>query len=408
MNLEDQLRRPNLSLDPFFYVDSDNLKENINFINDKGIINLFLIPNENGYKLKDLTFLEEVPQIKSLKMAACRDIENFESLSRLEYLEEIVFESPKKVKVDLSNLKSLKKLGFKYGPKITGYQHLRKLEWIGVDNPNENFLNNDIFSHFTMLKEFHCGRGAPGNLEFLSNQTQLDHLVLDRMKSFDLTGIEKLKPCLKTFKLISSKKVENIDLISRLENLEHLILSNSVPLESAEVIKDLKKLKALTVRESSFFINGDLRSIKHLRDNLEHFAVKNKKHYFYETEQIDDLSLIEKGKVLPQQDEIKKRKQVALNAIKKSFGTSDAEYDVDLFIKHHLEEIESDYWVKHLKTEKPKAEQVLDLLVLESSWGNEDDSIENFDFTLPEGATNYMICVSFDENGKVEDISMES
>lgn len=111
---------------------------------------------------------------------------------------------------------------------------------------------------------------------------------------------------------------------------------------------------------------------------------------------------------MSQQEEIEKRKQVALDAIKKSFGTPEAEYDVDLFIKHHLEEIESEYWVKHLKTKKPKAEQVLDLLVLDSCWGDEDESMENFDFTLPEEATNYMICVSFDENGKVEDISMES
>ena len=111
---------------------------------------------------------------------------------------------------------------------------------------------------------------------------------------------------------------------------------------------------------------------------------------------------------MSQKEEIEKRKRVALYAIKESFGTPEAEYDVDLFIRHHLEEIESEYWVKHLKTEKPKAEQVLDLFVLDSYLGDEDGNMENFDFTLPEEVTNYMICVSFDENGKVEDISMES
>ncbi len=107
-------------------------------------------------------------------------------------------------------------------------------------------------------------------------------------------------------------------------------------------------------------------------------------------------------------EEIEKRKVEGLNAIKKAFRTEQGEDSVDLFVDHHLEEIESSYWEKHLNCEQPKGNKVLDILVLKSHWGDEEDGIENFDFTLPEEITNYVICVSFDEDGEIDYISMES
>ena len=62
------------------------------------------------------------------------------------------------------------------------------------------------------------------------------------------------------------------------------------------------------------------------------------------------------------------------------------------------------YWEKHLSTEIPSSEQVIGLLVLRSKWENE----EVYDFTLPDDVTDYVVSVSFDEDGKIEDIEMES
>jgi Protein of unknown function (DUF2004) len=107
------------------------------------------------------------------------------------------------------------------------------------------------------------------------------------------------------------------------------------------------------------------------------------------------------------QKEIEKREQAAIAAIRSAFSTEDDEYGVSLFVEHHLEEIEGEYWQKHLDTANPEAVRVLDMLVLQSHWGG-DYEIETFDFTLPENVTDYVISVRFDESGHVEDISMES
>jgi len=105
--------------------------------------------------------------------------------------------------------------------------------------------------------------------------------------------------------------------------------------------------------------------------------------------------------------ELKKRTQAALAAIKSAYGTEDDEHGGTLFITHHLEEIESEYWEKHFKTATPSPIQIIDSLVICSQF-EEGEDFDMIDLTLPDDVTNYLICVSFDQDGAVEDISMES
>lgn len=106
-------------------------------------------------------------------------------------------------------------------------------------------------------------------------------------------------------------------------------------------------------------------------------------------------------------DEIKRREASARAAIKRAFGTPDDEFGATLFVEQHLEELDTNYWKKHLSSETPDPRLILDLLELRSHWGG-DDEIDTFDFTLPEQVTNYVISVKFDEAGDVSGITMES
>lgn len=108
-------------------------------------------------------------------------------------------------------------------------------------------------------------------------------------------------------------------------------------------------------------------------------------------------------------DEIERRQKAALAAIKRAFGTEEEdEYGATLFVTHHLNEIEESYWQKRLGTANPAPSRVLEILELRSHWGEEEDGIDTFDFTLPGGVTDYVISVRFDETGSVEEITMES
>lgn len=94
----------------------------------------------------------------------------------------------------------------------------------------------------------------------------------------------------------------------------------------------------------------------------------------------------------------------ALDGIRKSSGTEQGEYGIDEFVSHHLDELPKSYWEKHLGTARPSHEQVIGLLILREKW----DDQEVYDFTLPDEVTNYVVSVSFDQDGAIDDIVMES
>lgn len=82
---------------------------------------------------------------------------------------------------------------------------------------------------------------------------------------------------------------------------------------------------------------------------------------------------------------------------------------INEFATHHIEEVETSYWLKHCGTSKPTVEQVLAILVLRDHWGGDDEDDRTcYDFTLPDDATNYVIAVRFTDAGEINYISMES
>jgi hypothetical protein len=103
------------------------------------------------------------------------------------------------------------------------------------------------------------------------------------------------------------------------------------------------------------------------------------------------------------------RQAAALRAIISLYGKPGGEYGPTLFVSHHLAEIEPEYWQRTLGTNQPEPDQILNALVLIDSWSSEDDEdVDIFDFSLPEAITNYLLSVRFQDDGQVQDVSMES
>ena len=79
-----------------------------------------------------------------------------------------------------------------------------------------------------------------------------------------------------------------------------------------------------------------------------------------------------------------------------------------LFVEHHVDELETDYFSRMCGTSTPDATQMLDSLILLRSWSFEDDgNIDVFDFSLPENVTDCVLSVRF-SGDKVEDVTMDS
>ena len=106
--------------------------------------------------------------------------------------------------------------------------------------------------------------------------------------------------------------------------------------------------------------------------------------------------------------ELIRRRQVALEAIQDAVGTEVGEFSADLFVSHHLEEIDAAYWLERLGTAKPDSKQILGLLILLSDSGEEEGEFKQLDFTLPGDVSNYILSVQFDDSGNIDEICMES
>lgn len=108
-------------------------------------------------------------------------------------------------------------------------------------------------------------------------------------------------------------------------------------------------------------------------------------------------------------NKLARRTQVALEAIQSSAGTEAGKFGADLYVSHHLAEIDSVYWLERLGTAKPDPRQILGLLIpISDSDKREDEDFETLDFTLPGDVSNYILSVQFDDSENVYEICMES
>ena len=103
------------------------------------------------------------------------------------------------------------------------------------------------------------------------------------------------------------------------------------------------------------------------------------------------------------------RESLARDAIYRAYEEDHERISVALFVEHHLTEIESEYWVEYFGATNPDPRLILETLVLQTDVeDDEEEDADMLDFTLPGDATNYLICVRFDESGDVAGVSMES
>lgn len=99
------------------------------------------------------------------------------------------------------------------------------------------------------------------------------------------------------------------------------------------------------------------------------------------------------------------RETKARLAIHKSLNQIDHGIVSSLFVKYHVNELDSGYWLEHLGTATPNAKEIIDLLELCPSC-SENDQV--YEFTLPGNISEHQICVHFDVHGEVDDISIVS
>lgn len=106
--------------------------------------------------------------------------------------------------------------------------------------------------------------------------------------------------------------------------------------------------------------------------------------------------------------DLKQKEALARKEIAARYGQPEGEYGPTLFVSHHLEEVDAEYWVDVYDTEMPEPTQIFDTLILKDAWSfNDDGVIDVLDFSLPNGITDYVLSVRF-AGMEIIGIDMES
>ncbi|MDB5150141.1 MAG: hypothetical protein JWQ57_4161 [Mucilaginibacter sp.] len=258
----------------FFAINSNNLHDDIKFIKENKIKNIELNDNkgwqlDNIYPLIELDFVEGL-YIHTGNMDLSK-ISHFKNLQLLSISED-------NYNIDLSSLKKLTFLSLKYQRNLSGLDFLLNLEKLNLIKADAQFFNIKQFDCWPKLRFLQLlSPKLPNNLSFLTNCKKLKHFEMHYCRTmFSIRDLSCVKDTLEELSISNCKKVEGLEVLSELKNLKRLSFVDSVPLNDISFTKRLTKLEILVVIGSSFFKNGNIKSLK---GKIKYISIDNKKHY---------------------------------------------------------------------------------------------------------------------------------
>jgi hypothetical protein len=259
----------------YFYINSDRLEEDIQWILANKIENIRL-SQYDGYKLKTIEPIFRLKNIKSL-VIFLQGVD-LSKLSELHELEELAI-GELNHNIDVSNLANLQDVYLLYHKNIKGLNTLRALRRLIVVKADTAFFSDRIFSFWGKLEDLTLlSPRIPSNLSFLRNLKSLKEFEINSSRSkFDASDLSFVKDSLEVLKIGSCKNIEGLETtLPKLVNLKWFTLTDSTTLKSTNFINYLPKLQTLIVLGSSYFEDGNLINLK---GRLTHVSIDDKKHY---------------------------------------------------------------------------------------------------------------------------------
>lgn len=392
-----------LNGDKYLCVENKYIVEYIQHFNETNEYFGVVVNSCKGYKTEDISFVKQLTNLRGLILANDNtDTSVINALASLQYLSVAKVNSP----LDFSLLPLLEVYRGDWSKNLVNLgksTSLRELCLYGFKPKTADLTDLNALSQ---LKSLEFVQGNISTLAGIEQLVVLEFLELCHQRYLtDLSALINGPVRLNKIRFESCKKITSYAAIAGCINLTALSIEKSAAIDDVSFIHELKQLKDF------LFINTPME--KSLYEQLHTpslLRVVNTKAdcvFDYLTKPATDtLSMVQEIKDNTEftQADIKSLTAAALAAIKAIFGTEQDEYGATAFVQHHLEQLEPSYWKKHLGIETPEPAEVLNCLELVSHWDN--DTV--FDFSLPESVSDYVISVRFDEDGKPEDISMES
>ena len=270
--------------DFFFFINSNSLNEDIAFIEKNKITNVCLSQYE-GYLIKNILPVINLKFLKKLKVFV-NEID-FCGLNYITSLEELSIGEEYDT-LEFNNLSKLRSLYLVNG-RFTGLQTLKGLKELTIINGNAaaftvtNFMENSPIESLSIYT-------TKGQIDFsflvrLNNIKKIDFYNVKA--KVDIRLFNSFAETLEELKFEKCKELEHLeDCIVKFNSLKYLSLIDSVPLSNSEFVFALQGLEILVVLGTSFFIDGNISSLKSV---LRHVSIDDKKNYSIKNKQLPKI-----------------------------------------------------------------------------------------------------------------------
>lgn len=245
--------------------------------NIKGII----ISHDKGFRNINVDFLKKYNFIENLiiQYYGNIDLTGIHSLSNLKRMALNIIANDNQP-IDFTCFPYIETCMFDWRPKAKSIFNCKTLKYLRINK----FKKDDVgdfkeLSNLEVLKITSSSIKTLKGAEMLNINT-LGLYYLNNLES--LANIESLANTLKELDIQTCKKINSINEVTSLVNLEKLGLNNCGDIESIKPISNLEKLKRFEFWESTNILDGDIKPCLSLKE----VAFQNRKHYTHTNEEI--------------------------------------------------------------------------------------------------------------------------
>lgn len=260
----------------FVSIESDRLQDYLEFFNglDRKRFGIHL-SKIHGYKLAHLEFLESVPGLRALYLQDT--VEDWSGVERLGELEWLLVPAGK-TPLNLEKLPNLTALRGEWSECLKNVADLTRLELLAWRKFKSKTRNLEELGALKRLKSIELVQSNIKTLKGIEGLAFLEELKLYRNRDLvDISGVTALADSLSVLRIENSKKIENVEVVSRLENLRDLSLSDCGAIRSLEFVTVLNKLRMISLVGTSV-LDGRVDMLLDLPE-LRHAGIDDKRHY---------------------------------------------------------------------------------------------------------------------------------
>lgn len=259
-------------------IESSKLDACIKYVLD-GNIKSITINCFQGYELPNIQFLNKLSDVlEGLHLPETKfDNQVLNTLHKLKFLG---LADNKKDVIDLSNFPKLERLACDYSLRLKGLEtcNLISLVLTGYKSKSKDLSELPSFLELERFFLFKTDITTMQGIERFSNLKTLEIFSASKLET--IAPLQALSNILEEIQIEQCKKINDFEILGKVQSLKKIILSESGEIKSLAFVKELPQLEFISFWGTNV-LDGNIKYC----EGINYVGFDNKKHYTHKSEQ---------------------------------------------------------------------------------------------------------------------------